>query len=117
MSEVPVTRSSYRIKVCPDCGSQKCARDGMKWRCWECDNRFEEFQTVLVAPIVEKRVLAEWLHDQYEEIAVEVGWETQDGTSVPFDELPEDNRAVMLQLAERLIESDYISELRVSSDD
>lgn len=34
-----------------------------------------------------------------EEIAVDVGWETQDGTSVPFDELPQDNQNMMLQLA------------------
>ena len=52
---------------------------------------------------MDKRELAEWLHNEYEEIAVEVGWETQDGTSVPFDELPEDNKQVMLKLADRLL--------------
>lgn len=54
---------------------------------------------------MDRRELAAWLHREYEEIAVEVGWETQDGTSVPFDDLPDDNREVMLQLADRLLET------------
>ena len=52
---------------------------------------------------MDKHKLAAWLYKEYEEIAVEVGWETQDGTSVPFDELPQDNQDVMLQLADRLL--------------
>lgn len=49
--------------------------------------------------------LAVWLHEQYEDIAASVGWETQDGTSVDFSELPEDNREVMLELASRICEA------------
>lgn len=52
---------------------------------------------------MDRQELAEWLHNEYEDIAVEVGWETQDGTSVPFDELPDDNKQVMLKLADRLL--------------
>lgn len=59
---------------------------------------------------VNRRELAEWLHENYEEIAVEVGWETQDGTSIPFDELPQDNQDVMLQLADRLLSTFIIRE-------
>ena len=52
---------------------------------------------------------------EYEEIAVEVGWETQDGTSVPFDELPQDNQDVMLQLADRLLSNFKICEFQKKS--
>lgn len=46
--------------------------------------------------------LARWLHEQYEEIAADVGWDTQEGTSVDFDELPHKNRDVMIRMAMRL---------------
>jgi len=45
------------------------------------------------------RELASHLNDSYEDIAVEVGWSTQDKCRVPFDRLPEANRRVMLKLA------------------
>ena len=44
--------------------------------------------------------LAEWLHDTYERLAKQVGWKTQDGTSVKFEDLPEKNKSVMLRLAQ-----------------
>lgn len=44
--------------------------------------------------------LAEWLHDTYERLAKQVGWKTQDGTSVKFKDLPEKNKSVMLRLAQ-----------------
>jgi len=44
--------------------------------------------------------LAKKLHERYEELAVEVGWSTQEKCRVPFDELPEKNKLVMLKLAE-----------------
>jgi hypothetical protein len=64
---------------------------------------------------VDKHKLAAWLHKEYEEIAVEVGWETQDGTSVLFDELPQDNQDVMLQLADRLLSNFEICEFQKKS--
>jgi hypothetical protein len=46
--------------------------------------------------------LARFLHENYEEIAIDAGWKTQKGTSVPFRQLPEENREVMLRLARRV---------------
>lgn len=34
-------------------------------------------------------------HDEYERVAPEYGWGTQEQTRVPWDDLPESNRAVM----------------------
>ena len=46
--------------------------------------------------------LAEWLHDTYEKLAKQIGWKTQEGTSVKFDDLPEKNKSVMLRLAQAI---------------
>ena len=46
--------------------------------------------------------LAEWLHNTYERIAKQVGWKTQEGTSVKFNDLPEKNKSVMLRLAQAI---------------
>ena len=47
--------------------------------------------------------LARWMHDQYEEIAKKEKWATQKIKRVRFEDLPEENRKVMLELAKRLI--------------
>lgn len=44
------------------------------------------------------------LHDVYERQARIMGWETQDNTSVPFDDLPEANRKTMLGVSKTIIE-------------
>lgn len=44
--------------------------------------------------------LAKWLHDNYEIIAKEVGWNTQDKCKVEFKDLPKENKTVMLRLAQ-----------------
>ena len=46
--------------------------------------------------------LAKWLHDNYEEIAEEFGWDTQKSTKVEFEDLPDANKATMLELAYRI---------------
>ena len=48
-------------------------------------------------------VLANWMHDQYEEISMEKGWDTQKKCKVEFEDLPEENREVMFELAKRII--------------
>lgn len=50
-----------------------------------------------------KYQLARWMHEEYESIAEENGWETQKITRVDFDDLPESNRITMITLAERII--------------
>lgn len=47
--------------------------------------------------------LADWLHEQYEEIAKEQGWETRKNCQVPFEELPRENQITMMELARRII--------------
>ena len=47
--------------------------------------------------------LAKWMHDEYEEIAKEKGWETQKRSRVNFEDLPEENKKTMITLAERII--------------
>ncbi len=48
--------------------------------------------------------IAKFLHENYEECAKITGWETQQNTRVPFEELPEKNKRTMLMVAGRLKE-------------
>lgn len=48
-------------------------------------------------------VLAEWMHNQYEEISKQVKWETQKKCQVKFKDLPQANKDTMILLAKRLI--------------
>lgn len=43
------------------------------------------------------------MHDQYEEISKKKGWDTKKECKVAFENLPEENREVMFELAKRLI--------------
>ena len=47
--------------------------------------------------------LAKWMHEQYEEIAKGKNWETQKSCRVEFEDLPEENKKVMIELATRII--------------
>jgi len=47
--------------------------------------------------------LAEWLHENYEEIAKKEGWKTQEKTRVKFEDLPKENVRTMIELAKRII--------------
>lgn len=48
------------------------------------------------------RNFARFLHEEYEHAAADADWDTQAGTSVPFDELPEANQETMESLARRV---------------
>ena len=48
-------------------------------------------------------ILADWLHNQYEEISKEKSWNTQKRCKVKFEDLPGENREVMFELAKRII--------------
>ena len=54
-------------------------------------------------PIPTNEELAEFMHDEYEKKAKEIGWTTQEKCQVAFNDLPERNKKVMLYMAERLI--------------
>lgn len=47
--------------------------------------------------------MAKWMHEQYEEIAKKKSWETQKNCRVEFRDLPKENKAVMIELANRII--------------
>ncbi len=47
--------------------------------------------------------LAIWMHEQYEEISKQAKWKTQKKCQVKFKDLPEENKQVMIALANRLL--------------
>lgn len=53
----------------------------------------------------EEKEVAEWLHNNYEEIAKGENWNTQESCKVDFDNLPEENKKVMLELSKRILSS------------
>jgi hypothetical protein len=50
-----------------------------------------------------KEQLAKWLHDNYEEVAKEKDWNTQQSCKVEFDTLPDANKRTMIEIADRLL--------------
>lgn len=52
---------------------------------------------------MDKTQLAKWMHDEYEAIAKAENWQTQKITKVDFDNLPKENKATMLALADKML--------------
>mgnify|MGYP001454576809 CR=1 FL=1 len=50
-----------------------------------------------------KEELAKWLHDNYEAVAKEQNWDTQQSCKVEFDTLPDANKRTMIEIADRLL--------------
>lgn len=50
-----------------------------------------------------KEFLAEWLHDNYEQLAKANEWQTQVITRVKFEDLPAENKSTMLALADKML--------------
>jgi hypothetical protein len=50
-----------------------------------------------------KKDLAKWLHDNYEAVAKEQNWNTQQSCKVEFDTLPDANKRTMIEIADRLL--------------
>ena len=48
--------------------------------------------------------LAKWLHDNYEEVAKQKDWNTQENCEVEFDTLPDANKQTMIEIAQRLLD-------------
>lgn len=53
------------------------------------------------------------MHDTYEEQAKIVGWKTQESCRVPFDDLPESNKKVMLAVAKAVLDSLVVDRMKV----
>lgn len=60
----------------------------------------EDYLPKVVTPLE----LAMFLHRAYEEAAEKNDWETQDGTSVEFEELPEENQQTMIDVASAVLQ-------------
>ena len=50
-----------------------------------------------------KMELAKWLHDNYEAVAKDEKWNTQQSCKVEFDTLPDANKRTMIEIADRLL--------------
>lgn len=50
-----------------------------------------------------KTQLAKYMHEQYENVAKDKNWNTQESCKVEFEDLPKENREVMLEVADRVI--------------
>jgi len=89
--------------VCPKCASEDTELENEREaevRCNHC--RYLAYAAKFYSE--KDKELAEFLHENYEEVAKETGWETQDGTSVSFQHLPYENKQVMLEIASRVSE-------------
>ena len=49
-------------------------------------------------------LMAEWFHNNYEEISLNNGWKTQEQCQVPFRDLPKENKATMIEVCQRWID-------------
>lgn len=57
----------------------------------------------LVDKVGDKWKLARFMHERYEKYAFIFGWNTQEMTKVPFEELPEENKRTMLAVADDVL--------------
>lgn len=62
--------------------------------------------------------VAQRFHELYEELASEHGYTPRKETSVPWDEVPEPNRSLMLAVAKHLLDEGSIStDVRIVEDE
>ena len=96
----------YELSPCPDCVCQNCSGIGkidtvVQMPCPDCQP-----QTQAEAGWWDGRIdgmdLAVWLHLQYEDEAMRQGWKTQEKCRVAFNDLPIENKATMLSVANAL---------------
>ena len=50
-----------------------------------------------------EKQLAEFIHEEYEKLAKENNWKTQESCQVKFDDLPTMNKITMMQLSEKIL--------------
>lgn len=53
--------------------------------------------------------IAKAFHDTYERLAPDFAYETRPASAKPWDEVPENNRQLMIAVAEELLETGVIS--------
>lgn len=47
--------------------------------------------------------VAKWFHEAYERLAPKHGYKTRDATAVPWEDVPESNRALMIETAAEVL--------------
>ena len=52
---------------------------------------------------ISSKQLAEFMHDTYEDMAIENNWNTQENCKVEFNKLPKENKKTMIEVAKRII--------------
>jgi hypothetical protein len=60
-----------------------------------------------MAPTAE--AIARAFHERYEALAGEHGWETQQRSRVPWEDVPDENRSLMIAVVERLLDDGVIA--------
>lgn len=105
-----VSDTPYQI-ICPNCGTQPLTEEqytqemrkpNKRWTCFVCgetcewdDDHYDEWQEKMELE-AELKTIAKQFHKTYERLAVEYGWKSQESCQVPFEQLPEENRELML---------------------
>ena len=100
----------YQI-ICPNCGpqpltekqyTQEMWKINKRWTCFVCgsvadwdDDHCDKWQEKLELED-EIKSIAMKFHETYERLSVEYGWKSQESCQVSFEELPEENRKLML---------------------
>ncbi len=59
----------------------------------------------VVCVVGDKWKLAKFMHERYEKYVYIFGWNTQEKTKVPFEDLPEENKKTMLAVARDILSS------------
>lgn len=52
--------------------------------------------------------IAESFHEAYERLAPDFGWVTRESTATRWDQIPEENRSLMIAVVEELLERGVI---------
>lgn len=59
--------------------------------------------------MTEAERIAKAFHEAYEELAPEHGYETRQASAVPWEDVPEENRNLMVATVQRLLDQGTIS--------
>ena len=67
------------------------------------EDEIHQAEQEMIERVGDKWKLAKFMHERYEKYAFIFGWNTQEKTKVPFEDLPEENKKTMLAVAQDII--------------
>jgi len=99
----PDSPTAEREKKCPKCDFgflKEIVDEG-----WYCDNKDCVHYQVAAPPVEQDRVeeIARQFHEAYERLAPKHGYETRKASAVPWNEVPENNRMLMMAVVEEVV--------------